>query len=176
LAHRALLVVAATWLAACEAPIVPYVVTGVHRGPGGLLFVERCALRSLPHPFRRGYEPELTDCETDIEAGARLASSSSAGRVGPAPGAPITPVTPFTPARATPPAPPPSPGALGIIAFPPGATIEVDGRHEGPSPLVRRALAAGRHHVVASWPDGAQASIDQDVEPGRSTTARLFAR
>jgi hypothetical protein len=73
-----------------------------------------------------------------------------------------------------PPAPPPSTGLLGVMSFPRGATIQVDGREAGVSPVLMRDMAPGSHTVYAIWPDGTTAQVEQELAAGRSATVRVW--
>lgn len=153
-----LLPLVAACAAGCMAEAqIGMVVNDVHAGANGMLFVERCALVRGPHRT-----VQMSDC--DVEIVSRVTATERRR--------PHSPVDP-RPGSAGP-ARPPEPGTLGIISFPPGATIEVDGRAAGTAPLIRRAIAPGDHHIQAVWPGGALATLDESVDPGKSTTARLF--
>lgn len=76
--------------------------------------------------------------------------------------------TPSTPAATS-----AAPGTLGIMSLPAGATITLDGKEIGRTPLMVKAVAAGQHTVTANWPDGKTATITHEVPAGKTTTARL---
>jgi hypothetical protein len=62
------------------------------------------------------------------------------------------------------------PGVLAIEA--PGAMIQVDGKELGPAPIDTPPLPAGRHYIVARWPD-AQASSPVNATEGKRVGVKL---
>ena len=83
-------------------------------------------------------------------------------------------------AEAAPPPPPraaPAPrGGLRIVTAPAGATVTVDGRRVGRTPIVVGDLVAGTHQIEATMPGFDPSGRTVEVEPGRQTDAVLNLR
>lgn len=85
------------------------------------------------------------------------------GLQGPLP--PLPGPAPRTPARPPAAAAPLPTGSLALRTTPPGLELRIDGRAEGPAPLVT-TLAAGSHHVEVLRGDEVVASREAEVLPG----------
>lgn len=59
-------------------------------------------------------------------------------------------------------------GTLVLESTPAAATVSVDGKPVGSSPLTQ-VVSVGRHRVEAHWKDGAPAASEVIVKPGRET-------
>jgi hypothetical protein len=78
--------------------------------------------------------------------------------------APLTRPSPASPAPARPSGPP---GFITIDSAPVYATIRIDGKSYGETPLVNIALAPGRHRVHAVAPSGATRDVYVTIESGK---------
>ncbi len=63
------------------------------------------------------------------------------------------------------------PGFITIDSSPVYATIYIDGKSYGETPLVRLELSPGRHLVHAVSPSGATRDVRVAIEPGKVTPA-----
>jgi serine/threonine-protein kinase len=86
----------------------------------------------------------------------------------PSPSPPQTPVTPTT----TTPHPSGPPGFITIDSAPVYATIFIDGKSYGETPLVHLSLAAGKHAVRAVSPSGATRNVTITIDPGKTAPPR----
>jgi serine/threonine-protein kinase len=73
-----------------------------------------------------------------------------------------------------PPAPDPEPGLLSVDSKP-YATIFVDERRVGDTPLFRLTLPAGAHHLRAVLADGRERTLDVQIKPNQETNAGRLA-
>jgi Flp pilus assembly protein TadD len=68
-----------------------------------------------------------------------------------------------------------APGELRVTTRPAGATLYLDGRALGASPIYVHGLSAGRYRLSASWPDGRTASRTVVVHAGLTSSTALGA-
>ncbi len=147
------------WVGCASLPEPPRVVTDiVGQGSCGRLYVERCAL------LQTRFGQRLRDCAVELRmVGFRgpVAQCFSKEQLA-AMNQPAVPPQP------------PSAGTLGVISFPVGAAIDLDGKAVGRSPLVLHQVAPGNHTIHALWSDGVSSTTEQEVAAGRVVTARVF--
>jgi hypothetical protein len=151
-----LLLLAASAATGCMLPPGPSVIADFHAAGCGQVFIRRCALESA-----RG-RPRFRDCEDEVQLVDGDAASACLEKR----------KAELQATEGGPAAPPPV-GALGIVSFPTGASLEVDGKEVGRAPLLLSKVSLGTHHIQARWADGAAATLEQAVGAG-AVTARLF--
>jgi len=114
---------------------------------------------------------ELSEAPAGLDAGAVAAAQPDAA--GAAPGAVKSverrPASTPRPAAAARPGGPP--GFITIDSSPVYATIYIDGKNHGETPLVRIELSPGRHVVHAVAPSGATRDVRIVIEPGKVAPA-----
>jgi hypothetical protein len=76
-------------------------------------------------------------------------------------------------ARAPAPAPERPPGSLTVLCTPECSEVVIDGVPLGPSPIVKRAAAAGVHDVRVSAPNGAKKNYAVVVVSGETHKFRI---
>ena len=69
----------------------------------------------------------------------------------------------------------PTTGEVVVNTEPTGATISVDGKAMGNSPVTAKELAPGSHAVEAAWADGGHVTQSVEVQAGGSVTVALTA-
>lgn len=90
---------------------------------------------------------------------------------------PPAPTHPPAPLPGRPPTKPPAkpvtgpPGFITIDSAPVYATIYIDGRNLGETPLIHVELAPGKHAVRAVSPSGATHNLSITIQPGKVTPA-----
>jgi eukaryotic-like serine/threonine-protein kinase len=152
--------------------------------------VEPAPAPAAPPAATRPAEPALAAASSGPAAGAPVTSSSPpTATPPPAAAAPVAPAIaePVAPAKAdkrisgaprpSAPAARPSgpPGFITIDSAPVYATIYIDGKSYGETPLVRLELSPGRHAVHAVSPSGATRDVRIAIESGKVAPAARIA-